>query len=567
MTNQSGGLGRILLVVLVASAVLAVPQTRVEAKPGAGCSTWYVAAGGTGDGESQQSPFGSLAEAEAASGLCDSIAVLPGTGVLDGGIVLKDGQTLVGRGADPARDLDADPGTGSYSLIANTSATERDGHAVTCLGECSIDNIWITAAFHSGVSAVDGAGDVEVNRSRVSNFNTGGDDFRAGVSHTSGVDGALTVTDSVIESGNSVGILSESFGDGDVSADVRSVVVRDVAPTGAAPGYGILLVASGASGAQMSGDVRSNAISGVGEAAVVFTSGEGPNQASAVIRDNEIEDAIVGIKGVFQSDSVPDVDHMDIRHNDVAAFFRGIVIEIGADVDPRARDHRGDWVIAHNDVKIVGPTGGATGIELAYESSTASDTALVRHNTVVSDENAFLSVGIVVASASQEGRAADSDITVRHNDIRMAGPLNAGMGFVSAPGAVGPVVPDWDLRMLFEHNCVADAHWGFAVVDGFGLGFATETYDLGGGDLGSVGRNAFLGTAFDIAFLDFRWAFGDLGDPSTPSSPVIAEGNYWDTNNPVNSLEAVILDEIGTGVSDTEPFLSVWPTDCKLDGK
>jgi len=54
-------------------------------------------AGGTG---AQDSPFDSLADAEAASKAGDAIILLPGTGALDGGIALKPGQKLLGRGGD-----------------------------------------------------------------------------------------------------------------------------------------------------------------------------------------------------------------------------------------------------------------------------------------------------------------------------------------------------------------------------------------------------------------------------------------------------------------------------------
>jgi hypothetical protein len=60
--------------------------------------------------------------------------------------------------------------------------------------------------------------------------------------------------------------------------------------------------------------------------------------------------------------------------------------------------------------------------------------------------------------------------------------------------------------------------------------------------LGSVGENSFIRTDIDIAFLPgiveiFR-SF------SVPSSPIFAENNYWDANNPVaaDPLEAFVVD-------------------------
>ena len=68
------------------------------------CETWYVQSGGTGDGTQKKNPFGSLGEAEWASTACDTIAVLPSDQPLNGGIILKEDQKLVGKGANPAKD-------------------------------------------------------------------------------------------------------------------------------------------------------------------------------------------------------------------------------------------------------------------------------------------------------------------------------------------------------------------------------------------------------------------------------------------------------------------------------
>ncbi len=79
-------------------------------------SACFVQYGATGNGRSATSPYGSLAEVENNSH-CKSIFVLPGEKSLDGGIVLKNGQKLIGvkiPGRNKANH------SGSLSSITNT---------------------------------------------------------------------------------------------------------------------------------------------------------------------------------------------------------------------------------------------------------------------------------------------------------------------------------------------------------------------------------------------------------------------------------------------------------------
>lgn len=167
---------------------------------------------------------------------------------------------------------------------------------------------------------------------------------------------------------------------------------------------------------------------------------------------------------------------------------------------------------------------------------------------------------------SEVGRKATGDVAIRHNKIQMSGAGAIGMNFAAVTGLVtGPgAVPEWDIRMLFENNCVQDTEIGFAVVDVFGAGYSTETYDLGGGGLGSLGYNKFLRTAVDVVFAR---PIIPSAPATVPSSVLAAENNYWDANHPfaANPLEAFVVDEVGGAMFDTEPFRTSGPVDCGID--
>lgn len=577
----------------------------VDAGNGKGCTTWYVQSGGSGDGTRQHQPFGSLGDAEAASTSCDTIVVLPSDVPLDGGIILKDGQRLVGRADDPAEKVDADSTSGMYSLVANSTGAERDGHAVTCLGSCSIDRIWIVEAYRSGVLAIDVVGDFDVRRSRVTNYTTSGDTFPDGsgprpyfgIQYGTSSDARVAVRDSVVEDGRGSGIRVATAGSAQVSSEVRAVHVRDLSVDSAANGIAILtsessrqdvvvtssvvadvpfgpeggaavaLVASGAQGSVIDATVRGNTIDTDNAGIVLVTTADGPNQGSAVVTHNDVRATGVGIIGVFESASAPDVDRMTVRHNTVeigGEQSRGIEVIVGDNLDPRPADHRGEWIITHNDISVIGQPGlPSNGIEMSYESTTLEDRATIAHNTIVGDEAAALGSGIQVVTQGEAGREPETVLAVRHNDIRMSGELGSGMSFLALAGFIGPpIVPGWDIGMLLEHNCVQDTDFGFMVSDVTGLGFSEETFDLGGGALGSRGFNSFLRADADIVYLPpFFPAPG-----TAPASVLVAENNYWDADNPIaaDPLEAFVLDLVGGAMTDTEPYRTNGPDSCGL---
>ena len=137
-------------------------------------STWYVkadaAAGGNG---SRNRPFATLEQVEAASRPGDTIRVLPSMRPLDGGIQLKDGQRLAGLG-DPVTKAAA---SGPRPTITNTSATRYNGDAVRLANNTVVENIHVDGAARAGIFGVN-AVRPEIRGTLITNNMIQGNDLR-----------------------------------------------------------------------------------------------------------------------------------------------------------------------------------------------------------------------------------------------------------------------------------------------------------------------------------------------------------------------------------------------------
>ncbi len=120
----------IIALSLLAAGILAQPAP----------SVWFVKAGAQGNGTSAESPLGSTETLEAVSRPLDLIIVLSGAGVLDGGIALKSGQTLIGV-----------PQAEQKPVITNTGPHQNGGNGLVLAGDNRIWNIRIENTFASGI--------------------------------------------------------------------------------------------------------------------------------------------------------------------------------------------------------------------------------------------------------------------------------------------------------------------------------------------------------------------------------------------------------------------------------
>jgi hypothetical protein len=137
-------------------------------------STWYVkadaAAGGNG---SRDRPFAALEQVETASGPGDTVRVMPAARPLDGGIQLKDGQRLIGLG-DPVTKAAA---SGARPTITNTNATRYQGDAIRLANNNVVENIHIDGATRAGIFGVNAARP-EIRGTLITNNMIQGNDLR-----------------------------------------------------------------------------------------------------------------------------------------------------------------------------------------------------------------------------------------------------------------------------------------------------------------------------------------------------------------------------------------------------
>ena len=155
-------------------ALLAAVLLMALAGASEAASTWYVkadaAAGGNG---SRSRPFATLEQVEAASQPGDTIRVMPSMRPLDGGIQLKDGQRLTGLG-DPVTTSAAG---GAQPTITNTSATRYNGDGVRLANNNVVENIHIDGASRSGIFGVNAARP-QIRGTLITNNMTQGNDLR-----------------------------------------------------------------------------------------------------------------------------------------------------------------------------------------------------------------------------------------------------------------------------------------------------------------------------------------------------------------------------------------------------
>ena len=137
-------------------------------------STWYVQADAAADGTGSRSrPFNTLDQVEAASQPGDTIRVLPSMRPLDGGIQLKDRQRLIGLG-DPVIKA---PPAGAQPTVTNTTAARYNGDAIRLASNNLVQNIHIDGAARAGVFGVN-ATRAEIRGNLITNNMIQGNDLR-----------------------------------------------------------------------------------------------------------------------------------------------------------------------------------------------------------------------------------------------------------------------------------------------------------------------------------------------------------------------------------------------------
>jgi hypothetical protein len=134
---------------------LVVSFTLIVTSIAGAASTWHVKADAPpgGDG-TRDKPFLSLQAVEVASQAGDTIRVIPSGKPLDGGIQLKDGQRLIGLGDAVTKSTSS----GVRATITNTTSARYDGDAIRLANNNLVENIHIDGATRSGIFGVNATG-------------------------------------------------------------------------------------------------------------------------------------------------------------------------------------------------------------------------------------------------------------------------------------------------------------------------------------------------------------------------------------------------------------------------
>jgi hypothetical protein len=502
-------------------------------------STWYVkadaAAGGTG---SRSRPFATLEQVEAASQPGDTIRVMPSMRPLDGGIQLKDSQRLTGLG-DPVTRAAA---SAARPTITNTSATRYSGDAVRLANNNLVENIHIDGASRSGIFGVNAARP-EIRGTLITNNMIQGNDLRrlerlwpdgfilyeSQGNHFGGITllacgpgsssycamhaperaaaanlGQAVIADNVIRDSNLEGIMLLTDSGASASFTITDTIVRDLSqnlprPESLTPPVGIvrsraftLIALNGSQVTLTMNRFLAENVSPPGnyaaDGAVFLTGGNAPVVNARVSQLTVLNPRMVG--------EVNNGDSIEIQHRGTT---NGVL-----NIDMTRLDLRDP---ASANIKILeagNPTNGVYNL-------TISDSVLTNANPAGTLD------GQIRLSGASNGTKAFT-LAVRNTKF-------SGLG-----GAIGILNPNnlETLNVLVENSSLSDftAPAGATPIAAVTVThpadkrIGTAVIDLGGGPLGSRGRNRFVKNAGrDVS----------VSNANTGTAPirVDAAGNYW----------------------------------------
>jgi len=487
-------------------------------------------------------PYNSLADVEAGSAAGDTIYVLPAHGALDGGVQLKDNQTLIGLGTQLSEIFPGFP----HAQITNSSAAHLSGDAVRLANNNTVLNLHVKDAFRGGILGIN------VNDARIEgNLITGNMNqhnpqdlqtnfiiFQAQRNHFAGITlfgcgpGTSNCTP---QDPTSPGIATQH-------ATIRGNVIKDVNTEA--------IIILNDTGITASYDVENNSVDGVSMHYPGFLRTDlQPPLVQEVIRSRAFT-ILVG----NNSHSYVNMNHFTATHlappgdwaSDVVVF---VTYGTGAVVSADVRH-----VQSYNP-DFTGETVNGDSLEMTTFGSNATFDIRVRDShfrDTVSTLAKLLEVGVT----NNNSYFLDMD----HVELTNANPrvaVEASLGAIAyqkipAPGATATSTVDISLHnvLLDGHrrglllNNLAGVHIGTVNLSVEGTTFSNATNegfrlfnqsgvidsfacDLGGGTLGSRGRNTFLnnGTAAD--------ADANITNLGAQALSCSASQNYWGGGAPV----------------------------------
>ncbi|QEC47393.1 right-handed parallel beta-helix repeat-containing protein [Baekduia soli] len=508
-----------LPIAALCAVVLGVPAASAGTPP----VVWWVQAGATpgGDGSAQH-PFATLADVEAASAPGSTIQVLPSALALDGGIALKPGQTLAAApgGIQPRMAGDA-------PTITNSTAGHLDGAAVVVADHTVVRGLRIDGAYGPGIRGRD-VNDVEIDGNLITGFDQGqrvaavgwlglqfaeaGIDIRAAGSTRS----VLDIHDNEIAAADGNGTIFRTSGSATMNARLGRNSIHDLGLASVLPqgNFGfveaIFFDSSDTSSLKLRVDGLSVDDIGSGttsNADAIFSTLDGISQQRVDIRNYTFRDSsgvggprasggefVTGIptatSGSRFSLRVADSDIRDAQAEglQIDDFSKGgdvtikildtVISHVGLSQTPDPAEHP----LGRADCLEITPRNPASGSDYAvtldgdrFDGCTGNGVQVWNGPATLSD---------VVA-------AAVDDLSIDVRDTVLAGNGGAGL-LVDDVGTIG------DLALRAARTTVTGNATGLALLDAAPGATAASTIDLGGGDLGSRGRNRIFGNGLDV---------------------------------------------------------------------
>jgi hypothetical protein len=553
---------------------------------------WFVSAAAPAGGNgSANAPFNSLALVQQASGPGDTIVVEPSpasTPPLDGGIALQPGQRLIGDGPPVIQfgqplTPDGPPvvgasGSSSLPRITNTSGATNSGDAVELASDTDIENLVIAGAYRGAVYGQDVVG-VTLRGNDISGFNTSGtkgfvvqpfylESYTAGVANdvanglpagwaailidTANVTTSLSITNNYVHDGVcGDGIDIRGMSTGDVSVQIGyNFVTRLVqcSKVSTIEGIGTQVTGSSRLRATLVGNTEANNGSPGANMDSLFVN---PAEAGTLIETIDHNVYMTGIGG-------PSTNGLEFILSNGSAianvtvsnsFFQNNPGDMLEEFNRGGSASTATLVLDHVIVEkttytggipsYADPPGGATSPDntgecLGIGSVGANDTTVLEmtdSSFTGCDNN-----GIEVTNnhPSGDGNGNPHTIVLDINDSTISGSRYYNLW-------LNDLTPLTNLRVRVQDSDLSLSSSGVAVAFDMQPTGATANalIDLGGGALGSNGRNCIFG--------------GLIYDLEARGYNVFAENNWWGTPSGPPAGK-VVASPAGYTINDSSPL-------------
>ena len=586
------------IIMSMTAAVSVASATSVKA------STWYVSATALASGRgTASSPFNTLARVQNISRPGDTIVVVPSpldAPPLDGGIVLKPGQRLIG-GGPPVLEFgkplipDGPPvvgsaGRSSLPRIANTT-TGGNGDAVRLANNTEVSNLVITGASRGGIYGLDVV-DVSVTGNDISNFNTSGafgflvqpfilEDFAPGVGNdlTGGVQAGwagilidaanvrttLAIADNYVHDGVcGDGIDVRGMNTGEISVQINSNFITKLlqcSSVRAVQAISTQVTGTSRLQAALSGNSQTQIGSPGADAEGVFVN---PAESGTLIETIDRNVYITGIGGASTNgfEYILSNGNANSRVAISNSFFQ---------------DNPGDMLEVFNygagsstalvlDNVTVEQTTISVGVpSYAIPPGTAKQTGNLGECLMLSSDGAKNSTTLQMTNSSLTGcdnngiqitgnhATGNGDGDLRDFVVEIDNSTISGSRFYNL--WINTVTPLTNLKVRVQNSNLSGSSSGVAVAfDQQPTGATTDAViDLGGGSLRSEGRNCIFGGAIDdleasryMVSAEHNW-WGSSNGPVAGKVVESVPGYFVDTSSPLRSAPPACNPHEGNG--------------------